>query len=519
MARSRTVLVAVSLCAIVSWSGCSKKSSPPTAPPPGAPAAPTGVAASAGAASIVLSWNPVSGADSYNVYTATSPGVTKAGYASLPGGVKHTGVSSPLSVTSLTNGTTYYFVVTATGPGGESVESAEVSATPMAAGATAPVTGEATAITESSVQLAGSFTNPAGFVTSAWFEYGATPALGATTAASNYAAPGPIPVTATLTGLPGGTTFHYRLATQNSDGVFSGAVKTFRTLFTPQVLASGLNAPVWLHLRAGEAWWVEVYGRAVKKVPTTGGPVTVIATSPMGGNQASLTFDALSVYWADYRTIWKSSLMGGPVTTLVSDRNDMRVLRHHASELYWREHRAIVKMSIAGGAVDTLVTGSDQIQFQGDLLVDATGMYWSSYYGGTIHWRGLGGGPEVVLALGLTEPHFLIHEGGQLYWADQTGVRRMPDTGGAITTIVATGYYVRLRGLDKDATHIYWADDAGSIRRSDLFGATIETLAVGQVGSYSSAATDLHVDDLGVYWIMPGSYYNPPLGEIRRLPK
>jgi fibronectin type 3 domain-containing protein len=96
----------------------------PAATPP--PAAPGGVSAVPGNAQATVSWSAVAGATSYNLYHATSTGVTKAN------GTKITGVTSPRIVTGLSNGTKYYFVVTAVGAGGESAESAEVFATPVA---------------------------------------------------------------------------------------------------------------------------------------------------------------------------------------------------------------------------------------------------------------------------------------------------------------------------------------------------------------------------------------------------
>ena len=102
---------------------------------------PTGVFASGRSSAAVIGWSPVSGATSYNVYWSTSPGVTKAT------GNRITGVSTPHLHTALSNGTTYYYVVTAGVPSGEGAESAEVSAMPVAAptGVTAAAaTGEVT---------------------------------------------------------------------------------------------------------------------------------------------------------------------------------------------------------------------------------------------------------------------------------------------------------------------------------------------------------------------------------------
>ncbi|HJW08335.1 MAG TPA: putative Ig domain-containing protein [Holophagaceae bacterium] len=96
-------------------------------PPP-----PAGASAAPGDSAVTVSWNPATGAASYNLYRASSTGVTKGNYASLPNGAKVTGALSPYTDTGLTNGTTYYYVVTAVNAAGESAESSESSATPQA---------------------------------------------------------------------------------------------------------------------------------------------------------------------------------------------------------------------------------------------------------------------------------------------------------------------------------------------------------------------------------------------------
>jgi hypothetical protein len=90
------------------------------------PPAPGGLSGESGNGQATLSWNAVNGASSYNLYYSTTPGVTKAT------GTEITGVTSPRTVSPLTNGTPYYFVVTAVDPHGESSESDEVSVVPSA---------------------------------------------------------------------------------------------------------------------------------------------------------------------------------------------------------------------------------------------------------------------------------------------------------------------------------------------------------------------------------------------------
>lgn len=71
-----------------------------------------------------LEWPSVSNAISYNIYWSLSPPATKFD-------TKITDVTSPYTHAALTNGTTYYYVITAVNDSGESTESAVVSATPL----------------------------------------------------------------------------------------------------------------------------------------------------------------------------------------------------------------------------------------------------------------------------------------------------------------------------------------------------------------------------------------------------
>ncbi len=91
------------------------------------PSAPTGVTATPGNAQITIAWNAVSGATSYNLYFSTSPGVTTAS-------TKVAGVTSPYVHTGRTNGTRYYYRVSAVNAAGEGPLSSEVSAIPQSVG-------------------------------------------------------------------------------------------------------------------------------------------------------------------------------------------------------------------------------------------------------------------------------------------------------------------------------------------------------------------------------------------------
>ena len=96
---------------------------------PGVAQSPTGVVATAGDGKVSLSWSTATGATGYSVYYGTVAGVTAAN------GVKIADIDgSPAVVSGLSNGTRYYFAVTAVNSNGESSLSGEVSSIPSPPG-------------------------------------------------------------------------------------------------------------------------------------------------------------------------------------------------------------------------------------------------------------------------------------------------------------------------------------------------------------------------------------------------
>lgn len=96
------------------------------------PAAPNGVTAAPADGKVTLSWEPVAGAASYNVYRSRESGVKKGTYFNSLEGKLYSDATSPLTDQVLTNNVTYYFVVTAVNGAGESPESVEIASFPTA---------------------------------------------------------------------------------------------------------------------------------------------------------------------------------------------------------------------------------------------------------------------------------------------------------------------------------------------------------------------------------------------------
>jgi fibronectin type 3 domain-containing protein len=228
-----------------------------------APGTPTGLTAIAGDAQVSLSWKaPASdgGAQvtSYNVYEGTSQSIKGKPVASAKG----TGVT----VKGLTDGTTYYFKVTAVNKAGEGPMSSAASATPAAA-ITAPASPAGLTATSGNGRVTLSWTAPAsdgGAGISGYLIYQGTgpggesgvPVNGTPVQATSY----------TLTGLTNGTTYYFKVAAVNdaehqgqesaeaSATPVSASASASATVSASQAAAAGApGAPTGLTATAGNA--------------------------------------------------------------------------------------------------------------------------------------------------------------------------------------------------------------------------------------------------------------------------
>lgn len=197
-----------------------------------APAAPTGVSLTAGDGQVTVSWNAITDATSYNVYYSTTAGVA---------GIKINGITTGTSYTQtgLTNGTTYYFTVTASKSGLESIGSAQGSATPQV-----PVAGAPTDVvaTSGNGQVLISWTAVTG--TTSYNVYWRTSA--GVTIANGTKISGITGTSHTLTGLTNGTAY-YLIVTAVNGGGESAASGQVGAAPKP----SATNAPIGLTATAG----------------------------------------------------------------------------------------------------------------------------------------------------------------------------------------------------------------------------------------------------------------------------
>jgi fibronectin type 3 domain-containing protein len=233
-----------------------------------APAAPSGVAATAGNAQVNLTWNAVASATGYYVKRSTTSG-TEAQIA--------TPSTNSYSDSTVTNGTKYFYVVSAYNTYGQSGNSTEVSATPALSVPAAPTGLTATA---GNAQVMLVWTASAG-ATSYNVKRSTTNGSGYQTVSS--------PTTSSFTDKPltNGTIYYYVVTAVNSSGESSASTQASAT---PAAAPQPPAAPTGLTATAGNAQvsltWTASAGATsyhVKRSTTSGTGYTQIA-APIAAN-------------------------------------------------------------------------------------------------------------------------------------------------------------------------------------------------------------------------------------------
>lgn len=263
-----------------------------TPPAPTVAAAPTGVIASGGTNQVTLSWNASSSATSYNVYYATTAGVTTTN------GTKLTVVASPAVLTGLTAGTTYYYIVTAVNSVGESAPSIQVAAATLPPTPTpvAPVTPTGVSAVGGTNQATISW--PAVNGATSYNIYWAS-TTGVTTTNGTKVAGATSPYV--KTGLSAGSTYYFIVTAVNSVGESTASSQVTATTAAPPlavpaaptgVTASGGANQVSISWSAvAGATSYNIYWSTASGVTTAGTKITG-ATSPylQTGLAASTTY-------------------------------------------------------------------------------------------------------------------------------------------------------------------------------------------------------------------------------------
>ena len=248
------------------------------------PAVPTGVVATPGNAQVALTWTAVTGAATYNVKRATTSGGP------------YTTIASPTAAsftdTTVTNGTTYDYVVSAVNTAGESANSTQVSAKP-AAPAQIPAVPTGVSATPGNAQVALTWTAVTGAAT-----YNVKRA---TTSGGPYTTiTSPTTASFTDTTVTNGTTYYYVVSAVNTAGESANSTQVSAKPTAPTQIPA---VPTGVVATAGNAEvalaWTAVNGATtynVKRATTSGGPYTTIA-SPTAASYTDTTVTNGTTYY------------------------------------------------------------------------------------------------------------------------------------------------------------------------------------------------------------------------------
>ena len=204
-----------------------------------APGAPSDLKLEAGDTQVAATWTAVSDATGYTLYYSSTPNLagnlTRGDVTSVPvNGTLHT-------VSSLTNGTIYYFVLAATNAGGESAVSGEVSATPQVA---APDTPTVVKLDAGNAQVTATWT-ASSRATSYTLYYSQSSITDINAASGVTKVENLNGASHTVTGLTNGTTYYFRITASNAGGQSAVSNELSATPLEPPGAPSGLS------LRAG----------------------------------------------------------------------------------------------------------------------------------------------------------------------------------------------------------------------------------------------------------------------------
>jgi hypothetical protein len=171
-------------------------------------------------------WRSVNGATGYRLDVATNNSFTNyvVGYQNL-----NVGNALSRSVTGLSPSTTYYYRVRAYNGNGTSGNSNVVSVTTLTpTGRPLVITNPASLITSHSARLNGTV-DPHGLSTTVYFQYGRTTSYGSRTPNQTKTGNNYQNVSANISGLNAGTTYHFRIVGTNTAGTRYGTDRTFTT--------------------------------------------------------------------------------------------------------------------------------------------------------------------------------------------------------------------------------------------------------------------------------------------------
>jgi len=289
-------------------------------------------------------------------------------------------------------------------------------------------------------------------------------------------------------------------------------------------LASGLPTPNAIAVTTS-VYWTNADGRLMKCARGGCREPTMVAFGQY--RSGAIAVDATNLYWTRAYidgpvtidgAVMMSAVSGGAPWLLAAGQDGPVKIAVDATSVYWtnsgqtifqpgKSLGSVVKCAIGGCSGIPTVLAAGQ-PYPGDIVVDATRVYWTDYRSGSVLSCAVGGcgGSPTLLASGQT-PGGIAVDATHVYWtnygtfnqADGSVVKCATDGCGGTPTVLAAGQ-AGPNTIAVDASSVYWTNaDDGTLVKCPLGGCDGAPLPLASV-HIDARPNALAVDATSVYW-------------------
>ncbi|MCL4557203.1 MAG: fibronectin type III domain-containing protein [Deltaproteobacteria bacterium] len=498
--------------AIILMAGCSSnKSSGGSRGGTSRPAAPTNLIATPADAQVTLQWNASSGATSYNVYQSTTSG---GPYSKV-----NATTTTDYIVTGLTNGTEYYFVVTAVNSAGDSGYSNEVGATPQASSTKPnPPTGLIAVAGNAQVSLTwNASTGATGYNIYTSTTSGTGYAKAGTTTNLDY----------TVTGLKNGTTYYFVITAVNAAGESGysnqqSAIPSASQILPPTNL-SALVGDTRLSLAwntyavgtepfgmtidgGGNVWVTNHLDNTVTEFNVAG---AVIGTYGVGSEPLSIAIDGSGDVWVanmSSNDVTELSLSGTILATYSVGSGPHGIAVDHSGDIWVANYNdnTVSELNPSGTTIGLYQVGSGPMS----IAIDASNDVWvANEFSNTVTEIGGTGVTKGTYPVG-SEPYSIAVDTSNDVWAANYGDNTVTELSSSGVTIGTYPAGPTPDGIAIDASGNVWVSDWGNaVTELNGSGNPVATYAV------SNHPNSIVIDTSGNVWV--SQYADKTVSKLR----
>jgi len=190
----------------------------------------------------------------------------------------------------------------------------------------------------------------------------------------------------------------------------------------------------------------------VGRVSKSGGPTSLLATTPSTKPPGGVAVDATSVVWTELiysqwdpagGSLRSMPKAGGAITTLASGLDGPEHIALDATHAYWTQNDQVMRVPLSGGTPEVVASGQVWPRF---VAVDGTHAYWatSTFIGCpcSLSRAPLAGGAVEVLAQPTKSVAYVTLDDASVYWVEWStisdadgAVKRVPKSGGAVEVV------------------------------------------------------------------------------------